>query len=204
MKNKIIVLTVALYAAMMGGCAAARPSQYYQLSLPDQTAPAANVNPLPVTLLIAPISASHLYREDVIVYSTGGESMGTYRYHRWAEPPTEMIQAVLQQQLRASGAYRGVYALHSNERGDYLVRGQLMDLKEVSTGAVVARLTLELEMRDMKTDQIVWTHFYTHDEPVSTKEVAAVVEALDKNVQRAAAEFQSSLGQYFAAHPPTN
>ena len=48
---------------------------------------------------------------------------------------------------------------------------------------------------------MVWTHFYSHDEPVSAKEVSAVVDALDKNVQRAAAEFKTSLDEYFAAHP---
>ena len=201
MKNKIALVTVVLSAALASGCPAPRPSQYYQLTVPNPTAPAANPNPFPATLLLGPITSSHLYREDAIVYSTDGESMGTYLYHRWAEPPTEMIEAVLRQELRASGEYRGVYTLRSNAHGDFLIRGNLTDFKEVSSGSVVARLTLELEMRDMKTGAVVWTHFYTHDEPVSAKQVSAVVEALDKNVQRAAAEFKSSLDQYFAAHP---
>lgn len=203
MKNKLVFAAVALCAVLAGGCPAARPSQYYQLTVPNPTAPAANPNPFPATLLIGPIMSSHLYREDAIVYSTDGESMGTYLYHRWAEPPTEMIGAILRQQLRASGKYRGVYSLRSNAHGDFLIRGQLTDFKEVSSaGSVVARLTLELEMRDTRTSAMVWTHFYTHDEPVSVKEVSAVVEALDKNVQRAATEFKLSLDEYFAAHPP--
>lgn len=202
MKNKLLFAAVALCAAFAGGCPAARPSQYYQLTVPNPTAPAANPNPFPATLLLGPIMSSHLYHEDAIVYSTDGQSMGTYLYHRWAEPPTEMISAILRQQLRASGKYRGVYSLRSNAHGDFLIRGQLTDFKEVSSGgSVVARLTLELEMRDTKTSAMVWTHFYTHDEPVSVKDVSAVVEALDKNVQRAAAEFKSSLDEYFAAHP---
>ena len=201
MKNKLTLVIVALCATWASGCPAPRPSQYYQLTVPNPTASSSNPNPFPVTLLLGPISSSHLYREDAIVYSADGESMGTYLYHRWAEPPTEMIEAVLRQQLRASGEYRGVYSLRSNARGDFLIRGQLDDFKEVSSGSVVARLTLELEMRDVKSGAMVWTHFYTHDEPVTVKEVSAVVEALDKNVQRAAVEFESSLDQYFAAHP---
>lgn len=203
MKNKLAFGALLLSAIFASGCPAARPSQYYQLTVPNPTAPAANPNPFPATLLLGPIMSSHLYREDAIVYSTDGESMGTYLYHRWAEPPTEMIAAILREQLRASGKYRGVYSLRSNAHGDFLIRGQLTDFKEVSSGgSVVARLTLELEMRDTKTGAMVWTHFYTHDEPVSVKEVSAVVEALDKNVQRAAAEFKSSLDEYFAAHLP--
>lgn len=203
MKNKIMIAVLGLWAGIASGCPAARPVQYYQLTMPESpAAPAANANPFPVTLLLGPITASHLYKEDPIVYSTSGQSMGTYQYHRWAEPPTEMITAVLRHTLRTAGEFRGIYTLRSNARGDFMVRGQLTDFKEVSENGVVARLTLELEMRDMKTGAMVWSHFYTHDEPVTVKEVAAVVDALDKNVQRAAAEFKSSLDQYFAAHPP--
>jgi ABC-type uncharacterized transport system auxiliary subunit len=64
-----------------------------------------------------------------------------------------------------------------------------------------ARLTLELEMRDLNTGGTVWTHYYTHDEPVSGKDVSAIVAALDRNVQRAVTEVMGSLDQYFASHP---
>ncbi len=201
MKNKLTIAAVVLCAGIATGCPAARPVQYYQLNIPEQSGtPAASS--IPVTLLVGPITSSHLYREDPIVYSTSGESMGTYQYHRWAAPPTEMIESVLRQTLRISGKYRGVYAMRSNSRGDYMLRGQLIDFKEVSGSSVVARLTLELEMRDMKNGTVVWSHDYMHDEPVSVKDVSAVVDALDKNVQRAAAEIKASLEEYFAAHPP--
>ena len=44
-------------------------------------------------------------------------------------------------------------------------------------------------------------HFYTHDEPVTRKDVAAVVAALDHDVQQGIAEFSASLDQYFSTHP---
>jgi ABC-type uncharacterized transport system auxiliary subunit len=56
-------------------------------------------------------------------------------------------------------------------------------------------------MRDLNTGGTVWTHYYTHDEPVSGKDVSSIVAALDRNVQRAVAEVVASLDQYFAAHP---
>lgn len=194
---------VLVMAALLGGCGAARPSKYYQLTIPtDNSAQQVpDPAPAPVTLLVGNLFASHLYREDRIVYSAAGAEMGTYEYQRWAEPPAEMIQEVLLRELRTSGRYRAVYAQRSNVNGDFLLRGRLYDFKEVSENGMVARMGVDFEMRDLKSGATVWTHYYHHDEPVNGKSVPAVVAALDKNAQRAVKEVLESLDQYFAAHP---
>jgi ABC-type uncharacterized transport system auxiliary subunit len=192
---------LAVCAGLVSGCGAARPSKYYQLTVPGDLAPAADPNPYPVTLLLGPLTSSHLYREDHIVYSSAGQNMGTYEYQRWAEPPTEMIDEVLFRELRASGRYQAVNSMHSNARGDYLLHGRLYDFKEVSGNPLVARIAFELELKDTKTGATVWTHFYGHDEPVSGKDITAVVAALDHNVQSGISQMKASLEQYFAAHP---
>jgi ABC-type uncharacterized transport system auxiliary subunit len=202
MPAKLSLCMLALAVALAAGCGAARPSHYYQLSIPGDLAPASNPTPVPITLLIGRLTGPALYREDEIVYSSGDEGMGTYEYHRWAEPPTEMIAEILLRQSRASGHYRGVYTLRSDIHGDYLLHGRLYDFKEVSGSSEVARVTMELELRNVKTATSVWTHFYSHDEPTAGKNVDAIVAALDKNVQQGIAESLASLNEYFAAHPP--
>lgn len=199
---KLSLCMLALAVGLSAGCGAARPSKYYQLTIPGNLAPAANPNPLPITLLIGRLTGPALYREDEIVYSSGGEGMGTYEYHRWAEPPTEMIAEIMLRQLRASGHYRGVYTLRSDIHGDFLLHGRLYDFKEVSGSSEAARVTMELELRNVKTATTVWTHFYSHEEPTAGKNVDAIVAALDKNVQQGIAECLVSLDEYFAAHPP--
>jgi ABC-type uncharacterized transport system auxiliary subunit len=194
---------VFFLALLVAGCGAARPATYYQLTVPtgDNRADPAG-DPYPITILMGTIQSSHLYREDHIVYSSTGESMGTYEYQRWTEPPTEMIEEVLFRALRSSGRYRSVYAQHSSIRGDYLLHGQLYDFKEMAGSSMSARLAMELELRDIKTGNTVWNHLYSHDEPVEGKKVSAVVAALNRNVQRATNEFTASLAQYFSSHPP--
>jgi cholesterol transport system auxiliary component len=192
------MLLGALAVSLASGCGATRPSKYYQLTVPGDLAPAADPRPYPVTLLLGPLRASHLYREDHIVYSSNGESMGTYEFQRWAQPPTEMIQEILLRQLRTSGRYREVDLLRSNARGDFLLLGRLFDFKEISGNALVARLTVEWELRDMKTASTVWTLYYTHDEPVNGKDMSAVVAALNRNVQRTVDEVKSGLVQFFS------
>lgn len=193
---------LAIAASLTAGCGGARPSKYYQLTVPANSTVSDNSNTLPITLLIGRITAPALYREDQIVYSSGGESMGTYEYQKWSEPPTEMIAEIMLRQFRASGRYHGVYTLRSDIRGDFLLHGHLYDFKEVEGSPVVGRVTMELELRDIKSGVVVWTHFYTHDEPASGKDTGAVVAALNKNIQQGIAEFRSSLDQHFAEHPP--
>jgi ABC-type uncharacterized transport system auxiliary subunit len=202
-KPSFIALMFALTALLSSGCGAARPIKYYQLTVPGDLAPATDPSPFPITLLVGPLTGSHLYREDHIIYSMPGENMGMYESQRWAEPPTEMMQDVLFRELRASGRYRTVNTLRSNARGDFILQGRLYDFKEVSANPLVARVAVEYELREMKSGATVWSHYYSHDEPAGGKDVSAVVAALDRNVQGIAAQIKAGLEQYFTEHPPT-
>src|SRR5437870_10819441 len=199
--RRALIMAVALAAGLLNGCGATRPSKYYQLTVRADVPAVEKPDAVPVTLLLGGVASSHLYREDRIVYGNGPEQLGTYEYQRWAEPPTEMIQEVLLRQLRASGRYRAVYYRRSNVRGDFALRGRLYDFKEVTGREMSTRVTLELEMRDLKNGATVWTHYYTHDEQSSGKDVPSVVVALDKNVHQGVQEVLESLDRYFASHP---
>ncbi|MDP9337517.1 MAG: LPS assembly lipoprotein LptE [Acidobacteriota bacterium] len=196
---KAAALTLAAISVIaIAGCGAARPMQYYQLSVPTDM-PQAGPNTSGISLALGPLATNHLYREDRIVYSSGAQQMGTYEYQRWTEPPAEMIHEVLLRELRASGRYREVANQRSGGHADYVLRGQLYDFKEVSGSPLQARVTAEWELRDTKTGVVVWSHHYGHDEPVSGKDVPAMVAALDKNTQRAVGEVKAGLEQYFAS-----
>jgi ABC-type uncharacterized transport system auxiliary subunit len=190
-----------LVAVGVSSCGAARPIRYYQLEVPERVAPA-DIQPFPITLVVANLTTSHLYREDRIVFGELGEGMGTYDYQRWAEPPTEMIQAILLRDLRNTNRFRDVHSLKSAVHGDFMLYGQLYDFKEVSVPNLVARVSFEFELRDTKKGLLVWNMAYRQDEPVTVKEPSAVVAALDKNIHRGLDQAVSGIDQYFAAHPP--
>jgi ABC-type uncharacterized transport system auxiliary subunit len=200
MGTRVAMMLLAMAVGGIYGCGAVPQSKYYQLSAPGGTSAVAAGDPLPVILLVGPLKASHLYRDDRLVYATGNEEMGTYQVHRWAEPPVEMMRELLWRSLRASRRFGSVNLLSSNSRGDYLLLGNLYDFKEVSGSSPAARVSLGLELRELKTGAIVWTHDYARDEPVSGKGVPALVAALDQNAQRGVSEAAASLNEYFAAH----
>lgn len=194
-------LVLGLGMLILNGCGAARPSKFYQLTTPSDTATGGDPAPFPVTLLLGPVATSHLYRDDHIVFTSAGEAMGRYEFQRWAEPPSEMINDVLIRELQVSGRYEHVYSLRSNVRGDYVLRGQLYDFREIDGNPFAARVAFEFELRDSKTGTVVWNRYYSHDEPVDGKNVTAVVAAIDRNVQNGLHEVTRGLEQYFSARP---
>jgi ABC-type uncharacterized transport system auxiliary subunit len=199
-----IYSVIAFCALLCAGCGASRPVQYYVLDPGSNSASnLTNTAPrFPIRLLVSRISSAHLYRDDRLVYGSGPVQLGTYEYHRWAEPPVDMVQDTLIASLRSTGDYRSVSAIGSNLRGEYLVRGHLLALDEVDKPEIAARFSMQLELFDLRTGATVWTSSYSHDEPVNGKTVPDVVEALDRNVHAGLQQLSANLGQYFASHPP--
>ena len=197
---KVVSCALAMTVAAMAGCGGAHPMQYYQVTVPTEK-PHAEPNASGASLALGPLVASHLYREDRIVYSAGTQRMGTYEYQRWTEPPVEMIQEVLLRELRASGRYRDVSLQRSSGRADYILYGRLYDFKEVAGEPLQARVTAEFDLKDVKSGATVWSQYYNNDEAVGGKDVPAMVAALDRNVQRCVGEIKASLDQYFSSQP---
>jgi ABC-type uncharacterized transport system auxiliary subunit len=193
-------MLVVVLAGISASCGASRPIKYYVLDV----SPAPAISPsaqFPITLLIGRVTASHLYRDDRLVYGAGPVELGTYEYQRWAESPADMVQDILISSLRSAKQYRSVSRIESNFRGDYILRGHLYSFYEVDKPELAARFSVQLDLFDPKSGTTVWTDSYSHDEPVTGKTVGDVVEALDRNVRAGMQQFTANLAQYFSTHP---
>ena len=193
------ILAAAFLAAGLAGCGASRPNKFYVLELPQVSA---SPGPqYPVSLLVGRISAPHLYRDDRIIYRHAGAELGTYETYRWVQPPAEMLEEMLAHALRGTGKYASVQALRSNARGTYIVRGRLHEMNEVSTPTRAGRLVVGFELYNQETGTTVWSTFYNNDEPVAGAGISAVVEALNRNAQRAIEQAVAGVNDYFAKNP---
>jgi ABC-type uncharacterized transport system auxiliary subunit len=183
------------------GCGTSRPVKYYRIPLPD---PAASVSsaPFAVTLKVGNIDAPPLMRDGRILYQAGANEVGAYEYHRWVEPPDRIVQNSLVRLLRASGRYPSVDASASPAKTDYVILGKIHEFAEVDKPEVFTRISLEIELHDGTTNRTVWSRLYTGEMKVDGKEVADVVQTLDRNLQRGLAEIVSGLEEYFARKQP--
>jgi ABC-type uncharacterized transport system auxiliary subunit len=205
LSRRMQLTSLVMLGILVVGCGAPRPVKYYVIDTaptPANSAAGSESAQFPVTLLVGRFVASHLYRDDRLVYGSGPVELGTYEYDRWAEPPADMVQDLLISKLRATGQYRSVSRVTSSMRGDYIIRGHLLALYGVDKPELVARFSLQLELYDPLNRTSVWTQTYTHDEPVNEKNVPAIVEAMDRNVAAGLQQLSSGLSQYFASHPP--
>lgn len=196
---KSLVWPTMLVTCALWGCTTARAPRYYYLT-PPAVAAQAGAQQFPVAILVGRLSAPRILRDDRVVYGMTDVEMGVDEYHRWTEPPTEMIEQLLVERLRNSGQYRTVQKISSTARGDFLLRGHLSALNETDEGGgIKARFNVQLELFEQKTGLVVWTGSYAHDEPVDKKSVSAVVAALQKNVNAGLEQLTASLAQHFAA-----
>jgi len=205
--KRIAAWTIIFLACLAAGCVSAKSPRYYRLSLagvatPSNAGTPSNAAPFQVSILVGRLTAPRILRDDRVVYGMSDVEMGVDEYHRWTEPPTEMIEELLVVRLRRSGQYKSVQRISSTARGDYLLRGHLSSLNEVDDPAgIKARFNVQLELFDQKSGSVIWADSYSHDEPVEKKSVTAVVESLQKSVNAGLEQLTANLAQYFASRP---
>ena len=199
MHRIIHLVWIAPLALSLIGCGTPRPIRYYSVQIP--TAPTPSTSTYPIDILVGPISGPSLLHAAQIVYRTGTNQIGTYEYHRWEDPPVEIVQRKLIRMLQCSGEYQSVSRLGNSSAGEFVVRGRLDEFAEVDGASLTGLVTMEFELYNRNTGKILWSHFYSQTEPIQGKEVPDVVSALDRNLERGLKEVVAGLSQYFAKLP---
>jgi ABC-type uncharacterized transport system auxiliary subunit len=193
-----VIRTSLIVAALLltGGCAPHRV-QYYQMSAIPRQVALAETGPV---VLVGRIATPLALQDGRIRYRAGLNEVGAYEYHRWTDPPGIMVRDSLIHVLRASGKFKSVQEADSSAEGDYSVRGKLLEFSELDGNGISTRVSLDLELREVKAGRMVWNQVLTHDDPVQAKNVSDVVQSLDRNLQVVLGDAASAIGSYVAAH----
>jgi ABC-type uncharacterized transport system auxiliary subunit len=194
MNRTSLIVAALLFAS---GCATHKV-QYYQISTSVKQAASAETGPV---LLVGHIATPLALQDGRIRYLAGANEVGAYEYHRWTDPPGIMVKESLVHVLRASGKFKSVQDAASSVEGDYTLRGKLIEFSEVDSSGIATRVSLDLELRDVKTGRLVWNQTFTHDDPVQAKTVADVVASLDRNLQVVLGNAATDIGAYVTSHP---
>ncbi len=185
-------------AVFLGGCARTRPVHYYTLG--SFTPPATQHRPGGPTILVANIVTAESLQDGRIRYRTGTNEVGAYEYHRWLERPGTLVQVELIRALRASGKYQHVRQAASAVAGDYVVQGRLFEFDEVDTPAMHTRISLHMELVDKRNNRF-WDRMFEREEPVDGKEIANVVQSMDRNLRAVVSEVSAAIDSAIEPRP---
>jgi ABC-type uncharacterized transport system auxiliary subunit len=196
MRSTILILLASAGGLATGSCVASRPSHFYTIEPPP--VPASQNRPDGPVVIVGNVTTPQSLQDGRIRYRTGANEAGAYEYHRWTERPGTLVRNSLARTLQASGRYQRVLESSGSATGDYLVTGKLLEFGEVDRTNIEARISLHVELVDMKTGLDVWDHLTEREEPVNGKSVKDVVQALDRNLQQVVREMAGEIDRFLA------
>jgi uncharacterized lipoprotein YmbA len=145
------IASLLVAAGLAAACSGSAPETRAYL-LGERPAPAAaSAHDLPA-LRVRPLVARSFLEAREIAWRQGDVLAGAYRYHRWSEPPAEMVTRALIDALRDGGRFATVDGAAPRAIAPLSLSGELLGLHEVAEadgskprGVAELEVTLEAE-----------------------------------------------------------
>ncbi|MDZ7332698.1 MAG: PqiC family protein, partial [candidate division KSB1 bacterium] len=180
-------------------CGGRIPDMHYYLIDFPITQASGNQSPFHnITLGVMRFDAAPLYQEERLVYRDSPYEGKYYHYHRWVSQPAQMITDKTIEQLRAANLFALVVPFPKYSRIDYLLQGTIRALEEWDEGDQwYARVQIEFEVTDRKSQQLSWHTVIEQKVPVQKKTAAEIVQGINLGVERCLVELVKQLNAHF-------
>lgn len=169
------------------GCRSSSPSvQHYQLHMePSQIAKSAAS---PVILALDTFVMDSAYDDQRMIYRTGPHRLDHYHFHRWSAPPGLLITDFMREGYVAKGAFAAVVSGYSSQ-SHVILTGRVSAFEEVNLddGRWLARVVLNLQLRDTRTGTIVWVRQLREEEPIEERTPEGLARAVSVLLMRVVA-----------------
>jgi uncharacterized lipoprotein YmbA len=192
-------LAAALLA--LAGCASIPVTHYYVLTLPP-AAPAPGADPAvekTFTIGVEQFTVDAPYDQEEIVYRVEGTpEVGFYAYHRWALPLSAMLARLTAEALQGLPEVALIEPRDPERHYAAYLTGHLLALAEIDTPGEQAG-TVQLALALQRPDGTpLWSGRFETSIPTHTREVRAVVEAMQAALARALASARGELAAAIA------
>ena len=185
MTNKVIKFSIfLLLMVLLAGCGGVPQTYYYRVDYDLPTDPASN-SQIPITLGVEKFSADILYEGDRIVYRNSPYEVQYYHYRRWIAPPRKIVDERVLAQLQSSSAFQSVVKYPCQCQPDFLLSGKIKAFEEWDEEtAWYGIVTLAFELKNAKTQAVVWKKEISEKTQAGEKSPVEVVEAISKSLQK--------------------
>ncbi|HEY0249996.1 MAG TPA: ABC-type transport auxiliary lipoprotein family protein [Kofleriaceae bacterium] len=168
----------------LAACGGTAPQvRYYQLAV--QTPPSTKVGAK--VLVVESLSSDAAYDDERIVYRNSPYQLDYYNYHRWSAAPGVLVGGYLQQAFGRTGEWKAVVRDQTADAA-LVLSGRIIALEEVDQDKQhwMGRVAIELTLTDPKTGNVMWSHPYEENEPLSTQTPEGLARALSIALDRIA------------------
>jgi cholesterol transport system auxiliary component len=210
---RILRFSAVLAAVIpMAGCFFAKPqeSKYYVLDYaPTPPKERLEKGAFPFVLRMRDCNIAEAYRRSQIVYRQSANQMQFYGYHLWAVDPDRMITDLTVKHLKAARLFENVTRYVENYVPDFLLSCEIHAVEEYdSKEKWFAHLSIEYQLENAKTNEIVWKKLFDLRKSVPQQEPVYVVRELsflaESINERLTKELEVALDEanYKNLHPP--
>ncbi len=182
------------------------PIRHYQVHAATDQVEQSDHGHHDVTMSVRIFSSDAAYDDRRIVYRESEVRLDYYHFHRWAAEPGKMVSTVLREIYRRSGRFKAVVGGFTPET-DVVLGGRVVALEEVdeSKEEWIARVILELTLRDNRTGNLIWNDLVVATEPLKEQSPAGLAHALGTALTRIGNQTTEVIAQRATKrNPPSN
>jgi len=117
----------------------------------------------------------------------------SYNYHFWSLPPSIMLQNALTAQLQRSNVAKSIVTPNLRIEPDFILAGKIFRFEQVRGQNNNVIISLELSLKNTKTDTLIQLNTYTVEVPSSNASVSSAVTAFGVGIDKIINSFMADL-----------
>lgn len=190
-------IAAALAVAIAALSCSSSPPESRAYLLGERPAPAKSPTRDLPAIRVRPLAARSFLEAREIAWRQGDVLAGAYRYHRWSEPPAEMVTRELIDSLRDGGRFAAVDTTAPRATAPLTLSGELLGLHEVAEAdGSKPRAVMELEVTlEAEAEGNAPARHWTLRERRSVDAADDTIDALVRALSQAAAEVIAAIAK---------
>jgi len=170
-------------ALLLGACGSLLPTRgpqsYFRLDGPAP--PAAREQPIPRSVLVAPVSNDAVGNAYGLLYSRTAGQRAFYQYSDWTDRPTLRVAQLLMERLEVRRAFASIARLGSGIAGDVRVNVMVDEaIHDLSAGgAGEGRISFSVEVLDHSSRRLLARRYFAGSAPAQTADAAGGAAAIN-------------------------
>ena len=180
-----LLLPVLILFFSLTGCITSVGKKYYQLHL-DNSGPPVTVGKSDIhsgdkVLLVEAVEVETIYDDYRVVYRRSPYQLNYYSYHFWIKKPGKLVRDSIRDYLSKSNIFKKVIKDYSEGSPDLLLHASVHILEEFDQpGIWFAHLKMDIEIKDFKSNQTVFSHSFDRHRRLPRKKVERLPAAISK------------------------